>query len=55
MPHEFEARDGDLRSTAFPALVRANGTSIPVSGYAFDATSEEAAVLPVPRLGLHQR
>jgi hypothetical protein len=43
MPHEFEARFGDLRSTAFPALVRANGTSIPVSGYAFDATSEEAA------------
>lgn len=43
MAHEFDARYGDLRTTAFPALVRANGTSIPVSGYAFDATTEEAA------------
>jgi hypothetical protein len=42
MPHEFNARDADVRSTAFPALVRANGTTIPVSGYAFDATAEEA-------------
>jgi hypothetical protein len=42
MPHEFEAQDGDTRSTGFPALVRANGTSIPVSGYAFDAAAEEA-------------
>lgn len=42
MPHEFEAQDGDTRSTAFPSLVRANGTSIPVSGYAFDAATEEA-------------
>lgn len=37
MPHEFEAQDGDVRTTAFPAIVRANGTNIPVSGYAFDA------------------
>lgn len=42
MPHEFEAQDGDVRSTAFPALTRANGTTIPVSGYAFDAATEEA-------------
>lgn len=42
MPHEFDARYADVRSTAFPALVRANGTNIPVSGYAFDATTEEA-------------
>lgn len=42
MPHEFEAQDGDVRSTAFPALIRAVGTNIPVSGYAFDATTEEA-------------
>jgi hypothetical protein len=42
MPHEFEAQDGDVRTTAFPAIVRANGTNIPVSGYAFDAATEEA-------------
>lgn len=42
MPHEFNARDGDLRTTAFPGLVQANGTSIPAAGYAFDATAEEA-------------
>lgn len=42
MPHEFEAQDGDVRTSAFPAIVRANGTSIPVSGYAFDAATEEA-------------
>jgi hypothetical protein len=38
----FEARSADLRTTAFPQLVRANGTNIPVSGYAFDASTEEA-------------
>jgi hypothetical protein len=42
MPHEFEAQDGDVRTTAFPSIVRANGTNIPVSGYAFDAATEEA-------------
>jgi hypothetical protein len=42
MPHEFLARDGDLRTTAFPGLVQANGTTIPVFGYAFDAATEEA-------------
>lgn len=42
MPHEFEAQDGDVRTTAFPGIVRANGTTIPVSGYAFDAATEEA-------------
>lgn len=42
MPHEFEAQDGDVRSTAFPALVKANGTNIPVSGYAFDASAVES-------------
>jgi hypothetical protein len=41
MPHEFHARDGEVRSTAFPGLVQANGTTIPVAGYAFDAASEE--------------
>lgn len=38
----FEARSAELRSTAFPQLVKANGTNIPVSGYAFDASAEEA-------------
>jgi hypothetical protein len=41
MPHEFEAQDGDVRSSGFPAITRANGTSIPVSGYAFDAAAIE--------------
>lgn len=39
----FEARSAELRTTAFPQLVRANGTTIPISGYAFDAATEEAA------------
>lgn len=38
----FEARSAELRTTAFPQLVKANGTNIPVSGYAFDASTEEA-------------
>lgn len=42
MPHEFEAQDGDVRSTGFPGLVKADGTAIPVPGYAFDASTEEA-------------
>lgn len=42
MPHEFSAQDGDIRNSGFPGLVRINGTTIPVSGYAFDATVEEA-------------
>ena len=42
MPHEFEAQDGDVRSTLYPQIVKANGTSIPVSGYAFDASLVEA-------------
>lgn len=42
MPHEFEAQDGDVRTTAFPQIIRANGTNIPVSGYSFDAAAEEA-------------
>lgn len=43
MPHEFEAQDGDIRTTAFPQLVRANGTTVPVSGMAFDASVVESA------------
>lgn len=38
----FEARSADLRPTAFPQLVRNNGTNIPISGYSFDASTEEA-------------
>jgi len=40
--HLFRAIDGDIRTTVFPALVRANGTNIPVSGMAFDAATDEA-------------
>lgn len=42
MAHEFEAQDADIRTTGFPALSRANGTNIPVSGYAFDAAAIES-------------
>lgn len=41
MAHEFEAYSADIRTTAFPAMLRANGTNIPVSGYAFDAAAIE--------------
>lgn len=42
MAHEFLAMNADLRNTAFPGLVKINGTNIPVMGYAFDAATEEA-------------
>ena len=38
----FPAASGDVRTSGFPQLVKANGTSIPIMGYAFDATAEEA-------------
>lgn len=41
MPHEFEAQDADLRNAAFPQLVKANGSAIPVMGYSFDAAAIE--------------
>jgi hypothetical protein len=53
MPHEFDARDGDVRTTAFPGLVRANGTAIPVSAGTRSTPPPRRRVLPVPRLGLH--
>lgn len=40
--HQFPAISGELRTTAFPQLVKANGTTIPISGYSFDASTEEA-------------
>jgi hypothetical protein len=40
--HTWRGMDADIRTTAYPQLVRANGTNIPVSGYAFDAAAEEA-------------
>ncbi len=40
--HQWPAIAGECRSTAFPQLVKANGTNIPISGYAFDAATEEA-------------
>jgi hypothetical protein len=44
----LDARAAELRTTAFPQLIRANGTNIPVSGYAFDATTEEAIFFDFP-------
>lgn len=38
---QWSAAAAELRSTAFPQLVKANGTNIPVSGYAFDASAAE--------------
>lgn len=40
--HQWPAINGDVRTTAFAALVKANGTNIPIAGYAFDAATEEA-------------
>jgi hypothetical protein len=40
--HQWPAVAGECRSTLFPQLVKANGTTIPISGYAFDAATEEA-------------
>ncbi len=39
---QFDIQAGKLRTTAFPALVQANGTNYPVPGYAFDAAVDEA-------------
>ncbi len=39
--HQFDIQAGKLRTTLFPALVQANGTSYPVPGYAFDAAADE--------------
>lgn len=41
----FQFRSG----TAFPQLVKADGTNFPVSGLAYDATTEETAYLPLLR------
>ncbi len=38
---QFDIQAGKLRTTAFPALVQANGTNYPVPGYAFDAATDE--------------
>lgn len=39
---QWPAAAAEMRSTGFPQLVKANGTNIPVSGYAFDASAVEA-------------
>lgn len=44
----FEARSAELRTTVFPQLVRANGTTIPIAGYAFDAAADEAMFFDFP-------
>jgi hypothetical protein len=41
----FDAAQGEPRTTAFPQLVKANGSNIPVTGYAFDASTEEAVFM----------
>lgn len=46
----FEASSAELRSTGAPQLVRANGTTIPVAGYAFDPTTEEAFFFDFPAI-----
>lgn len=40
---QFDPAAAMFRSTAFPAIVQANGTNYPVRGLAFDAATEEAA------------
>lgn len=42
---QFDPASAILRSSAFPQLVLAQGTNIPVRGLAFDAATEEAAVV----------
>jgi hypothetical protein len=44
--HELDPSSAILRSSAFPQLVQANGTNIPVRGLAFDASTEEACFFP---------
>lgn len=39
---DWPALAGETRSTGFPGIVKANGTNLPVPGYAFDAATEEA-------------
>lgn len=39
---QWSAIAGEPRTTGFPQLVKANGTAIPVSGYAYDAAADEA-------------
>ncbi len=40
--HEFEAHWGTPRSSAFPAIVTANGSAYPVPALAFDAAAIES-------------
>lgn len=39
---QFDPTCGMFRTSAFPQIVQANGTNIPVRGLAFDASTEEA-------------
>ncbi len=41
--HQFDIQAGKFRTTAFPALVQANGSNYPVPGLAYDAAADEAA------------
>ncbi len=40
--HQFDVTAGMFRTTLFPELVQANGSSYPVSGLAFDAATDES-------------
>jgi hypothetical protein len=39
------------RTSTFPQLVQVNGTNIPVRGFAFDASTEEAIFFSFPAIG----
>ena len=41
--HFLQPEEAQYLATAFPALVKTNGTNFPVSGLAFDAATDEAA------------
>lgn len=43
---QFDPVSGIFRTTAFPQIVLANGTNIPVRGLAFDASTDEAVFFP---------
>jgi hypothetical protein len=41
--HELHPEEAQFLASAFPQFVKNNGTNFPVSGLAFDATTDEAA------------
>lgn len=49
--HRFRAVEGDIRTTTFPSICRANGSNYPVSGMAFDAATDEALYFEFRAIG----